>query len=173
MQSNGKMSFGDFIFPVNPYLLQITHRKSLSEQVVPFRDSFVCEIGTMSRVVSGEGEFYGTDCEEVFGQLRALFEKGGGGMLYLPSQTPFFALFEELKLEARDLENVIRYRFRFRESVLKKTDPSRMTAVADGRKCLWDFASESGIGIAVLQKLNPDVRRPDEAIERGRRVFFC
>ena len=172
MNCDGKMSFGDFIFPINPYLIKVSHSRKITEQPVPFHEGKVSDMGGMNRRTSGEGEFCGEDCAETFARLKKVYEDASAEMLYIPSQRPVYALFEKLELIGSDTAGVIRYSFSFVESS-EKPDRSKNIRLGDGEKCLWDFAYESGIDTDLLLKLNPDVKRPDEAIARGRRIYLC
>ena len=173
MNCKGKMSFGNFIFPVNPYLIRITQQRTVAEQKVPFGDNIISDMGQNSRRISGEGEFYGEDARQSFLRLKEVFEKSGCNVLYLPSQKPMYAAFASLELIGEDVGDVIRYRFSFVEHFGKKTAKKLTQKIADGKRCLWDYAYESNLPVETLLRLNPNVRRPDVPIAAGRKVFFC
>lgn len=172
MNCDGKMSFGDFIFPVNPYLIRVTHKRSVAEQKIPMSGSIVSDMGKMSRRISGEGEFCGESCADDFERLKRLYESSSAEMLYVPSQRPLYAVFEKLELIGEDIEGVIRYGFSFIESSDAPEIRSKIK-IADGRKCLWDYSFESGTDIAELIEHNPDVKRPDTPVPSGRRIRLC
>lgn len=172
MRCDGKMSFGGYVFPVNPYLIRIGHSRTVGEKKIPFLQSAVTDMGTKARTVSGEGELYGEHCEEELAKLKKAFQKGRG-VLYVPSQKPFYAVFEELRAEGADIAGVIKYTFSFRESFEKNTPAALKTQVSDGAHSLWDYSYISGIDVGTLIQLNPDVKRPDDTVPHGRRVFFC
>ena len=94
-------------------------------------------------------------------------------MLYIPSQNPIYAIFESLEMMARDIEGVVRYSFRFRESPAAKTELRDKVIISDGKHTLWDYAYESNVDIEVLRELAPDIMRPDVIIEAGRRIYLC
>ena len=172
MNCDGKMSFGDFIFPVNPYLIRITHKREVSEQHIPGGESVVSDMGRRAARISGEGELFGSGCAGDFARLKRLYERSAAEMLYLPSQRPVYAVFEKLELIGKDIGDVIRYSFSF--AVIADAPSFRRRAViSDGRKCLWDYAFENGLGTELLCELNPGVKRPDLAIPAGRRVALC
>ena len=173
MNYDGKMSFGDFVFPNNPQQIRITRSRDISEQRLMSDDSLVTENGRRPRHISGEGEFFGEDCAAQFASLRERFERGGSGILYIPSQRPMLAYFRELQMIAADIGRVIKYSFVFVECSdgMKKSPVTRR--IADGVKCLWDYSFESGIDIGALIELNPDVKRPDIAVPHGRSVRLC
>ena len=91
MNCDGKMSFGDFVFPNNPQQIRITRSRTVTEQRALTGDAKVNEYGKGARKITGEGEFFGEDCIYQFSRLRERFEKGGGGILYIPSQRPVLA----------------------------------------------------------------------------------
>ena len=173
MKCDGRMSFGDYVFPVNPYYISVSHQRRVNELEVPGRESVVHDMGKGARLVEGRGEFYGSDCLSLFEELKEKFEKGSGGVLYIPSQKPFYAIFEALSIEARDIEDVIQYSFRFIESFEKKSEKNRRSVISDGYHTLWDISYEHSGSVERLMELNPDIKRPDALIERGRRIYLC
>ena len=170
MNCKGKMSFGDMIFPVNPYVLRITNQRTVAEQKIPEGRSLVSGRGTLGRRISGEGEFFGENRERDYLRLRGLFEKGGRGILYVPGQEPVYAVFAKLELLGDDTEGVIRYAFSFVECRNPGDLPPRGYALGDGTKTLWDFAFEYGRDTEALRELNPDLFRPDDPVPAGKRV---
>lgn len=173
MNCNGKMSFGDFVFPVNPGMIKISHKRTAAVQKVPNENDIVCDMGIGGRVITGEGEFFGDDCEEQFGKLKKIFEKGGAGILYIPSQEPIFAIFKELEFRADDIEGVIKYSFVFVESYENRTVKKFRRCISDGIKTMWDYSYGSGTDIETLMELNPDVTRPDVPVSAGKEVALC
>lgn len=172
MNCDGKMSFGDYIFPINPYLIKLTHKKQIAEQHIPMNGSVVSDMGRLTVRISGEGEFCGENCREDFEALKRLYECSSAEMLYIPSQKPVYAVFERLELIGSDVEGVIRYSFSFVGSS-EAPAGKRRSATGDGKKCLWDISYESGIDIDSLADMNPDIKRPDIPIPAGRRIILC
>lgn len=173
MNCDGKMSFGDFVFPNNPQQIRITRSRTVTEQRALTGDAKVNEYGKGARKITGEGEFFGEDCIYQFSRLRERFEKGGGGILYIPSQRPVLAYFQELRMIAADIGRVVRYSFVFVECSGNPANERDTYIISDGVKMLWDHSYESGIDIEVLLELNPDVKRPDVPILPGRTVKLC
>ncbi len=174
MNTDGKMSYKDFIFPVNPYLIKISRRKNTAVHKIPFYAEKVFDLGEQNRIVTGEGEFFGSDCAEQFGRLKEVFSSKDAGILYIPSQKPLKAVFESLELIAQDIENVIKYSFRFIETNNNgSNDTSLAYCIADGSKSLWDYSYKFGIDIETLVKINTDILRPDIPIDHGWRVKLC
>lgn len=173
MNCSGKMSFRDFLFPVNPSEIRVTHSRHVTRKRVPFGEDIVGETGTGGRVISGEGELFGLRAPEEFAALKAVFEQKGAGMLYVPSQKPMAAYFEELELVGQDVEGVIRYRFRFVESSRENAPGGEGVVLADGKLCLWDIAYTYGRDIEELLTLNPWVKRPDTPLPVGEEIRLC
>ena len=119
MKAEGKMSFRDFVFPVNPSLIRIVHDRNISRHQVPFGSSMVSDMGTVGRTIYGEGEFFGENCEKDFAQLLQLYRDGYSGILYIPSQKPLCAYLKQLEWKGSDIEGVIQYRFCFVENFEK------------------------------------------------------
>ena len=173
MNCKGKMSFGNYVFPVNPYMIKISHNRTTAVQRTPKGNDVVSDMGVNCRIVSGEGELFGDDCHEKFLYLKSIFENGGTGVLYIPSQKPMYAVFKELELMAEDIEGVIRYRFVFYESFDKRLPTKYIRCIADGKKSLWDIAFENGCDIETLMETNPDISRPDMLVPAGKEVALC
>ncbi len=173
MTSDGKMSYKDFVFPVNPLIIKISHTKKINKNRVPFGYDIVSDMGSGYRIISGEGEFYGENCIDDFLKLKNVFENGGGGMLYLPSEKPIYAVFSSLESAAQDIEGVLKYKFEFIESFEKKIYPSSSYCISDGTVTLWDISYRYKKTVEALMKLNPSVCRPDYIIKRGERIILC
>ena len=173
MNTDGKMSFKDFVFPLNPTFIRIYYSRKISNQKIPFGSNAVRDMGENGRVISGEGEFCGKSCIEDFERLKKVFESGGGGMLYIPSQKPIYAIFSSLELLAQDRDGVIKYSFEFNESYDKIQNTQFSDIIADGKSSLWDISYRYGVRVDELLRLNPYVCRPDFTIEKGKRVTLC
>ena len=173
MNTDGKMSYKDFIFPVNPSLIKISHTRKTTQQKIPYENNIVSDMGKNCRVIRGEGEFYGENCISTFLRLRSIFENGGGGMLYIPGEKPVYAIFSSLDIIAEDIEGVGKYSFEFTESFEKAVSTDDVSCIADGKSSLWDIAYKYDKSVENLIELNPSVRRPDSIIESGERVTLC
>lgn len=171
MDCKGRMSFRDFVFPANPSVIRVTHKRRLSRREVPFGKEIVTDMGSTERVISGEGEFFGQGAQEDFDRLKAAFEQRGAGVLYVPSQGPMSACFEKLELQGKDVEGVIGYSFTFRECTGTEHRPGGI--IADGSHCLWDYAYLYGRDIMELIRLNPGIKRPDTRINAGEELRLC
>ena len=172
MKIDGKMSYKDFVFPVVPYVIRISDKRNISNRTVPYGGSVVEDLGNTARIISGEGEFYGENCVNDFMQLKSVMAKGGGGMLYIPSQSPIYAVFENLELICSDIEDVVRYSFRFVEC-FENINQTERCIHGDGKSCLWDISYRYGIDIDSLVLMNPHIRRPAIEIRCSERINLC
>lgn len=173
MNIDGKMSYKDFIFPVNPSLIKISHTRKTTQQKIPYGNNIVSDMGKNCRVISGEGEFYGEDYISTFLKLKAIFENCGGGMLYIPGEKPVYAVFSSLDIIAKDIEGVLKYSFEFIESLEKSVNTEAVSCIANGKSSLWDIAYRYDKMVENLIELNPSIRRPDFIIESGEKVILC
>lgn len=173
MRTDGKMSYKDYVFPVNPSVIKISHRRKVSKASVPNGYDTVSDMGGSCRIITGEGEFFGNCCVDDFLALKAVMDKGGGGMLYIPSQSPIYAMLEELNLIAEDCEGVIRYNFKFVESFEEHHEERNLYCYGDRNQCLWDISYIYGIHIDILRELNPHIKRPDIPIYPWEKVRLC
>ena len=174
MRTDGKMSFRDFIFPVNPSVIKIEGRRNLCISPVPGGSDHITDNGRQCMTIRGQGEFFGEDCCESFNELKALFDAVKGGMLYIPSQRPIFACFSRLEMTAKDIGDVIGYSFEFREIPGGASYPREQSAVyGDGKSSLWDISYRLGMHIDLLVSLNPHIKRPDIPVMSWEKVMLC
>ena len=94
-------------------------------------------------------------------------------MLYIPSQSPIFAVAKKLVFDAVDAEGVVHYSFEFVESFDKSRGGSAAALYGDGKKTLWDISYESRVNINVLVQKNRHIRRPDVPVMPWERVVLC
>lgn len=173
MNYNGKMSYKDFVFPVNPRSVHISTGRKVAVSEVPSGNDVVSDLGNGAAVISGEGEFYGSSAAEVFAQLRRVMTSGGCGMLYIPSQKPICAVAKKLDFTADDTEGLIRYSFVFVESFEKAVPDTGRMMYGDGKSSLWDISYKTGIDIDPLVRMNVHIKRPDIPIKAWEKVYLC
>ena len=170
MNTKGRMSFCNYVFPVNPSYIRIDTERSVSTHHIPFGNDRVFDTGKKKRVISGKGEVAGEDGISSLSELSELFDEGRSGVLYLPSQETMYVLPVYFRMFASDTEDVMGYEFRFVEedSVTAADD-----VISDGKSSLWDYSYRYDIPIEQLVENNPQIRRPDIRITAGRRVKLC
>lgn len=171
---NSMLRFKGYTFEHNPETIRITSEKNLSRQSVLNSKSAVRETGDNSRVITGEGKFYGENCIYQFMKLFKLKEESGSGILSLPDIKPFYAFFQTLEFSADPTPELISYRFVFRED---SSRPNSLEAsneyyeLSEGED-LWDVSYKFAVSIEKLVELNPEIKRPSE-VEEGTRVRIC
>lgn len=109
--------FKDFVFPHNPETLEIISTRNFRELRLPFLGVEYQDMGSMGRIVRGEGAFVGGDAYETYTKLETLYCDGGFGRLSLPHTTPFDAYFFSLTLKGGACPGWVGYSFEFRERV--------------------------------------------------------
>ncbi len=166
------MRYKGFTFRVNPLSVEITASDSESKYTLPFKGEVVVSKGAGCRLVKGKGVLKGEDCIEQYAELRALYMKGGEGVLSLPGLMPFKAFFTKLVAGADVTPDRISYSFEFTEESSERPDTlPELHTVKEG-ETLYDIAFEYGVKTEKLLMINPDIKRPDE-LEKGHRLRLC
>ncbi len=173
MKTDGKMSYKGFVFPLNPSVISIRHNRKTAASRIPYGNDFVEDIGSSGRVITGKGEFVGENCIRDFMKLKTVMDQGGGGILYIPSQKPVYAVLESLELSASDTQGAIGYSFRFIESFDTIQSNKKTFCYGNGSNCLWDISYKYAISINLLMQLNPWIKRPDIPIYAWEKVALC
>lgn len=171
---NAPMRFCGLSLHHNPGTLSVSESGNIRELISPCCDPDSTGLGLRVTVVSGEGEFYGTDCLEQYRQLEALQKAQKRGKLMLPRRDALYAFLKELSLTAPPLENVVRYRFKFvgaKSSRASGSCPEVYYTRSDGES-LWDIGYRFGIGVERLVELNPHIAHIDDLSE-NERVRLC
>lgn len=167
------MRFMGYTWHHNPKELSVICDKTVVKFSVPYFREMLQSFSNKLITVKGVGELYGEDCLEQYKKLNSIFEKGGTGILCLPSLSPMYACFESLKMLADDKPGVITYEFTFTQT--KDREPLtkvKKTVVADGTKTLWDIAYENSVDIESLVELNPHIMFIGD-IKAGEVVKIC
>ena len=171
MNCDGMMSFGDFVFPLNPSIIRIHNENRISSALTSDGITDVSLIGAKPVVISGSGCFPGNNCVAVYEKLRA--KLGNAAVLYLPAQKPLFAVLKKLELVCDDTENAVSYSFEFVGCRKNKADGLRRVIFGDDESTLWDYSFRFGLNIDTLVRLNPHIRRPDLPVKGDERVNLC
>lgn len=151
------ISFGGFVFSINPSELEIQYERIMSERVVPFFGTSIADLGTRRKKVIGKGFLAGEGSYESFRELEEAFASGKPRILSIPGKEPFGAVLTALQFIGVTAQSVIGYGFVFTEAdgfTLNKENG----AEAQAGRSLWDFAYEYGIPIEALAKRNRDIR---------------
>lgn len=111
-----KMSFKGWIWPENPEKMEQVY---LREPVYVQNEQKVWVfngMGPLKRTIRGEGTFYGEDAFSQFRMMALLFDKTTSGELRHPIWGVVQVYLTELEMTQGPGENVISYRFTFREA---------------------------------------------------------
>lgn len=167
------MKFRTYQWPHNPETIVVERQREWKELKTPFAANTAQDFGCGGRVVTGEGEFFGSDCAKDFQDLERLLEEGKTGLLALPNFTPFPARFVSLKLTRLAEPNLLHYRFEFREdngaAEQEESGFSGEEYTASAGENLWEIAERFGTTAEILLERNPAVRWPNW-LEEGEKV---
>ncbi len=166
------MRFNGFSWHHNPKEITFECDKAITELKAPYGSSYIQDMGRKNMVVRGVGELYGTDCIEQFNKLLSLFRESKEGILSIPKITTIFAIFESIKIVGDPTPDMLIYSFVFREVMERKKDEKQSICIAHEGETLWDISHKYGVVIDTLVKLNPQVKRPDIALD-GKEVRLC
>lgn len=166
------MRFSGYEWHHNPREIKFECDKKINELLAPNAGAIVQDAGRKNMIVKGTGELYGENCLEQFNALLALFKRGGTGVLSIEKITPFFAVFESIKLIGTPKDNVLTYSFVFREVMEEKQSNPPALYTAENGENLWDISYKFSVPIDELIRLNPEVKRPD-VLSEGEVIRLC
>ncbi len=169
------MSYKSYVWPFNPEKIQIEYVRNLREIKLPFSGSILQNLGCNKRVVTGMGEFIGSDCMAEFARLANVFAEGNDGMLKLTEIPPFTAAFSSLKMVGEAQPDCVTYEFEFFESTDSGEKGHGETEtgiyVCIGGENLWSLAAIYGTDVDRLKALNPMIQWPN-FLEAGQKVVL-
>lgn len=127
-----RMKFRDFYFPHNPRKIQVLSRRLTAEHQSPGGGSQVQSLGSLCRVVTGEGELTGPQAPALYARLEELLAAGEAGTLSVPMVVPFSAYLTSLELVGEGDGQSLHYRFAFTEARREKGGTARGTGAPLG-----------------------------------------
>lgn len=166
------MRFKDYVWPHNPRTYEISYRRDVAVQRVPFGAYVLQGMGRRQRILRGEGEFAGEGAYAQFKKLATVFYDPTPGMLSHPLWDTAHAWFVSLRLTQEPREDYVSYSFEFwecydyyrekPEPVLPaaKSAPAEYT-VARG-DTFQSIARAHKLSLSALLARNPQVRNPNE-----------
>lgn len=179
------MRYRSFAWPNNPRTYTLRYTRRTAEHKVPMGRYAMQDLGRASRVLRGEGEFFGPDAYDTFRRLALEFEAGGAGQLVHPVFQSERVYFTSLTLTQTPRADYVAYAFEFREAgeeesgaggaltVLKtgasgtggtsaaasSAAPRTHTVVLGDT--LWAIGKKYGRSVAELVALNPWISNPN------------
>ncbi len=164
------MSFDGFRWLHNPLQIQMTYKRQIQSDFLPFSGERLTPMGMNCRVISGKGELVGENAIKVSEKLESLFLSREKGLLTVPGYKPFYAYFAEFSVSGDTTPDLITYSFEFIEAnpCLPQESLLDFHIVLEG-ETLFDIAYNNGTTVDALVDLNPWVRDPLE-LEAGKRV---
>lgn len=118
---NMPMKYKDFTFPHNPRKLQVVHRGKTATLHCPGRGGLTQHLGSLCRVVSGEGDFFGAEASNRLLTLTMMASEDTSGWLTLPGFPPFQAYLTRLTFLGEGDGSVLSYSFEFVEAEASST----------------------------------------------------
>ena len=175
-----QMKYGDYTWPHNPRIYEISYTRHVVCHKVPFGLYVHQDMGRGQRMMRGEGEFCGVGAYDEFRKLASMFYSAEPKVLVHPLWQSARAWFVSLKLKQEPKENFVSYEFEFWECfdgyeskaipvVVQQAETDKGPSSAQERKThiirsgdtLWRVANDNGITLARLLELNPRVRNPN------------
>ena len=185
------MRYKDYVWPHNPRSYQITYRREVAVQKVPYGYYTMENLGQNCRVMTGSGEFVGPGAYEEFKRLATVYYTGGEGILVHPCWQSAHVYFVGLSLTQAPRPDYVAYSFEFWESYDRYETELRevaaggggsgsdgSTAVSGGGarwhtvrrgETLWGIARSYGTTVAQLLTWNSGIKNPN-LIYAGQKV---
>ena len=161
------------------------YQRRLAVHPVPFGQCVIQDLGSVYRVLRGQGVFAGEGAYEQFHQLAAVFRESGPGLLVHPIWRTERAWFASLTMTEKPLPDYVQYSFEFWEDwngyarglteVHAETDSLQGEAASAStvsgtdatvylvRKGdnLWGIAKRYGVSLTALIAANPQIKNPN------------
>lgn len=162
------MRFKDYVWPHNPRVYEISYKKDLVAQRVPYGLYTLQPMGRQHRVLRGEGEFSGEGAYGQFKKLATVFYSNEPGVLVHPLWDTTTAYFAALELRQEPTENYVRYSFEFWEcyegytrglvQVEEAGGGEDIFHTVTGGETIWDVADRYGVSPEEIVAQNPQIK---------------
>lgn len=151
----GKMKFREFSFDVNPFFIEIHHKRSIGTKALLNGKSRVSSGSLCPAEITGKGSFYGDTAAEKLAVLEMMHKKGGAGWLYLPQGSAYKVYFSELTFSFNSDKNRYDYSFVFIECTNSKKDAFDFSyTLAQSGENLFQIAGRCNVPVERLMALN-------------------
>lgn len=164
------MRFRDYVWPNNPETIQIERLKTVGSFPIPHEGRTLQDMGGRGRRVTGSGRFLGEDCLAEFSRLSEAFATEGSGLLRIPGNQPFQAVFSSLTMRGGAGPDCVAYAFVFEEDTLAKAEESLVedsaVHICAPGETLWEIAAPAGVSVDAMLKENPGIQWPN-ALDSG------
>jgi len=127
-----RVQFGDYLFAYNPSRIELRSRRQSSSRRLPYLGEQVIATGEQAREVLLEGAFFGQTADEAmagYRRLEEVYRSRRRGLLFLPGNEPFYALFDRLELDASGDGRILQYSARFLEDLGGEEVPWQVPSV--------------------------------------------
>ena len=155
-----KLKFATFTWPNNPTNMTLKCTKNLKDFFIPNSGANLQNYGQSARILSGEGEFYGTSAFVSFFKLYNLFKESAPKELYIPGFATYCAYFSEFSMLGEPGPQSVKYSFTFIEDVFTKatySGPNQDTATTLNGSTIWTISNAYNIPVEKLIELNPSI----------------
>lgn len=165
------MRFKTFTWPNDPQTYWIVEKKRIAEHRMTDGSFLSEEMGTDAAELHGEGAFFGAQAYGSFLQLENVFQEKKPGILIHPMWHGAEAFLSELRLREEPRENYVAYSFVFRQAgdanafsaagtqTAQNLNVRQFCTVQSGQT-LWQIASQFGLLLSELLKMNPQIANP-------------
>ncbi len=166
-----KLIFGSFTWPNNPTKMTFKCTKNLKDFFIPNKGDQLQSFGQNARILTGEGEFFGTTAFVSYFRIYSLFEAGIPKDLFVPGFANYMAYLTEFNLVGEPGPETVKYTFTFIEDVFSPSTPYYppvSTVTAQQGDTLWSISNAYGVSVYDLVKLNPTIK--DTVLTPGKEI---
>ncbi|MDE5964006.1 MAG: LysM peptidoglycan-binding domain-containing protein [Eubacterium sp.] len=167
-----KMKFKDFTFPSNPKEIKINISSNIQSKGVYGGSSTTENVSVNPIIISGKGEFFDDNAEELCLYLQHMLRDKTAGELMLPSSAGLNAFLTEFTYSKNCRKGSTEYYFVFTESC-NKTNNKRKTnyTIAEKNENAFEIAGRCNISVSDIMSLN-DFQTPFSINEGDRVVLY-
>lgn len=162
------MRYKDFIWPNNPANCHLTVKRQLASHKYPGASYVLEDLGEESRILRGNGEFFGPDAYYYLTELLRVYREPGPGRLLHPVIQMEQACFAELTITEEPCENYAAYSFVFYEdgrgsdqSASAEAGTSGQTVTILENQSLWEIAAMYDTTVEKLMAANLWIANPN------------